>query len=1047
MPVAVLLGLLVPAAGFALAPPGAQVFINEIHYDNAGTDTAEAVEIAGPAGTDLGGYSLVLYNGSFGGVYGTRALAGTIPDQQGGFGTVVFLFPTNGLQNGSPDGLALVAPDGSVALFLSYEGTFTATDGPAAGLVSTDIGVAESSGTPEGQSLQLTGSGSTYGQFSWSGPASGTFGAPNAGQTFTAAAGEPVVVSCGEGLTAFQGDGATRTVTATDADGTVVEIAITSVAPAPAAGGISLGQVAPAGGSGGTASAVLSVASDTPAGTYAVTITATNNDSPAAQTGTCALSVEVVEVLAIGTVQGSVGDGEDGTTFSSPYAGRTVVVRGVIYQKILARTASGGSSYGFFLQNTPATADADPASSDGIFVYMSRYTSLIGGYIPEVGDEVIVRGRVSEYYDLTELGSASALQVARSGVNLEAEVPAFAACPPADLGEANRYWERREGMRARIPSGSIVLNGRDVFASTLDGEVWVATHFSPIALRSDPYARRAFRDAHPLDDIPDQLFDNGNGYRIVMGSLGVKAAAGDNTVLIAPARTFDTLANAPVGGVYYSYGKYQVQVAEQPQLIPGADPALNAPPAPPERELGYSIVTYNLENLYDYRDDPFDGCDFPGNPGCPGVYPPFDYVPESDAVYQKRLAQIAAQIVGDLHAPDLLLVQEVEDQDIASVAAGVLTYGGTDNADGRPDVLQELAEVIRAAGGPDYQAAYDRDGADDRGIVSAFLYRSDRVELLAPAADDPVLGANPSVAYRSPGLPGNGDVQNPKALNASLPADVDTSTGVDGDDVFTRAPQVGLFRIWRGEIGASVFTDLYLSSNHFSSGPDARVGQRSEQAAYNAAIVAALQQAWPRVRVVVGGDLNVYPRPDDPFSPGQPLFPSDQLGALYDGGLANLYDRLLAEAPAAAYSYVYTGQAQTLDQMFVTPSLLSELLRFRAAHINSDWPSDYGGDGPRGTSDHDPQMAQYSLVPTAEGLAELVRYLAAGGSIGGNNTERILLDRLERVGAFQEGGREQAAAAQLRAFVNQVQGFAPRFVTQAAADALQREVELLLQTF
>ena len=42
------------------------VFINEIHYDNSGTDSGEAVEVAGPAGTKLSGGKLVLYNGSDG---------------------------------------------------------------------------------------------------------------------------------------------------------------------------------------------------------------------------------------------------------------------------------------------------------------------------------------------------------------------------------------------------------------------------------------------------------------------------------------------------------------------------------------------------------------------------------------------------------------------------------------------------------------------------------------------------------------------------------------------------------------------------------------------------------------------------------------------------------------------------------------------------------------------------------------------------------------------------------------------------------------------
>ena len=48
-------------------PPAANVFINEINYDPAGTDTGEFVEVAGLAGTDLTGWTLVLYNGNGGG--------------------------------------------------------------------------------------------------------------------------------------------------------------------------------------------------------------------------------------------------------------------------------------------------------------------------------------------------------------------------------------------------------------------------------------------------------------------------------------------------------------------------------------------------------------------------------------------------------------------------------------------------------------------------------------------------------------------------------------------------------------------------------------------------------------------------------------------------------------------------------------------------------------------------------------------------------------------------------------------------------------------
>ena len=168
----------------AVAPVDGTVFVNEVHYDNDGIDAGEAIEVAGPAGTDLAGWSVVLYNGANGSVYDTDALTGTIPDQQGGYGTVSIGYPANGIQNGSPDAIALVGPTGEVVQLLSYEGTFTAVGGPAAGRTSTDIGVAETSSTAVGSSVRLTGTGDAYGDFAWAPPAASSFGAVNPGQTF-----------------------------------------------------------------------------------------------------------------------------------------------------------------------------------------------------------------------------------------------------------------------------------------------------------------------------------------------------------------------------------------------------------------------------------------------------------------------------------------------------------------------------------------------------------------------------------------------------------------------------------------------------------------------------------------------------------------------------------------------------------------------------------------------------------------------------------------------------------------------------------------------
>lgn len=175
----------------------ANVWINEFHYDNSSTDAGEFIEIAGPAGTDLTGYAIVLYNGNGGTPYNTRALTGVIPDQENGFGTLAFVYPVDGIQNGGvtttsePDAIALVRPDGTIEIsggvvqFLSYEGIVTATAGPAAGLTSTNIGVAEPGNDPSALSLQLTGAGDDYNDLSWAGPAEDSPGTINVGQTLS----------------------------------------------------------------------------------------------------------------------------------------------------------------------------------------------------------------------------------------------------------------------------------------------------------------------------------------------------------------------------------------------------------------------------------------------------------------------------------------------------------------------------------------------------------------------------------------------------------------------------------------------------------------------------------------------------------------------------------------------------------------------------------------------------------------------------------------------------------------------------------------------
>lgn len=877
-----------------------------------------------------------------------------------------------------------------------------------------------------------------------------------------APAGPVPQVSCptspvpGFDLSTTQTYPAQRELTATAAGAAVTDLTV-AVTPPPERGSITVTGVDPADGPGGTATATLALSDDLTPGEYAATVTATADTGGE---GSCTAAVEVMPLVAIGDVQGVIKD--DQTSFTSPLLGERVAVRGVVTQ----RTLDGDGNHGFFLQERAGHTDGDPRSSDGVFVFNGDFTTLrtevegpardqVGANWPVApGDEIVLRGEVGQFFGMTQFsgGSSFVWHVTGTGLDIARSVEIAEVDPPEDAGDSPRYFRRHLGMQLEVPAGSQVVAGRDVFAGT-DAEVWAIRGDHPVARRDDPYARRVFRDAHPLDNQPGSDFDDGNGYRFVLGSFGVKATAGDPAAVLAPAKTFDTVTEANRGGVYLSFGKYTVNVTDPLALDTGGpDPADNAPVPPADRERELPVAAYNVENLYDFRDSPDSGCDFDGDQGCSdehggSVTPPFDYVPGSDQEYQARLRRMAAQLRLDLHGPDIVLVQETEAQDVCAVAedwtpqtgselgAGRLDCdldnpgGANTRADGRPDSLQELALVIAEQGGPAYRAAFDPDSGDLRGITTGYLYRTDRVELLPPSAAHPVLGADPQVGYGAEPLPFNSDVANPKALNAALPAHVAetcTSSGpteCDGVNVFSRPPQVALFRVWRGAVGVSTWTDLYLVNNHHSAGPDRRVPQRTEQATYNAAIAGALLAADPAARVLLGGDLNVFPRPDDPFPPGTPIpgvgqGPSDQLRALYGSPLTNLYGAMLARDPASAYTFGFQGQAQTLDHLWVSDALRGELLEVGSAKINVDWPADAAGEAPRygrfGVSDHDPAVARFTATATFDKVRALLDRLVGQGQLPSHPAALVgvLLDTGERL---LDRGRPGAADAVLAA--------------------------------
>jgi uncharacterized protein len=121
-----------------------------------------------------------------------------------------------------------------------------------------------------------------------------------------------------------------------------------------------------------------------------------------------------------------------GTGPTSPRLGETLTTSGVI-------TAVFPKLKGFYLQD-PA-GDGNPATSDGIFIYMNA--ALPASAV--VGKRITVKGTVAEFNGLTELTAPGSITVLATGAQID---PTDVSLPERFNGELERY----EGMLVRIVS-------------------------------------------------------------------------------------------------------------------------------------------------------------------------------------------------------------------------------------------------------------------------------------------------------------------------------------------------------------------------------------------------------------------------------------------------------------------------------------------------------------------------------------------------------------------------------------------------------------------
>ncbi|ALV36456.1 endonuclease/exonuclease/phosphatase family protein [Streptomyces sp. CdTB01] len=565
-----------------------------------------------------------------------------------------------------------------------------------------------------------------------------------------------------------------------------------------------------------------------------------------------------------------------GTTRISPYAGQKVAdVPGIV-----TGTRTYGSSRGFWMQDP--TPDDDPATSEGVFVFTSSTPKVA------VGDSVTVSGTVSEYVPGgTSSGNQSVTEITKPTVATVSTGNAVPAPTVIDAGSvpdeytpagdsaangsinglplepstyALDYYESLEGMNVQVADARVVT------ATDPYSELWVTVK---------PHENRTRRGGALYGS-----YDSQNTGRLQIQTLGPTSG-------FPVANVGDTLTGTTTGPLDYNqYGGYTLAASELGTLKSGG---LQRETTRKQARGELAVATYNVENL-----DPSD----------------------------TTFAAHAAAIVNNLQSPDIVSLEEIQDNDGAT-DDGVVDASATVN---------KLIDAIVAAGGPKYDwrsidPVNDQDGGEPGGnIRQVFLFNPERVSFTDRAGGDSTTAVGVTKVHG-------------KAQLTASPGRVEPANDAWKS---SRKPLAGEF-VFRGRT-------VFVIANHLNSKggdqgltsqyqPPTRSSetQRHAQATLVNAFVKSILDVQKNADVIALGDMN-----DFDFSGTAQILEGD----------GELWSAIKSLPKSERYTYDYQGNQQVLDQILVSPSIRRGCdLDYDSVHINSEFHDQI--------SDHDPQVLRF----------------------------------------------------------------------------------------
>jgi uncharacterized protein len=568
-----------------------------------------------------------------------------------------------------------------------------------------------------------------------------------------------------------------------------------------------------------------------------------------------------------------------GTRFQSPFTGQRVSTSGIV---------TALDTDGFYLQDP--TPDSNDATSEGVFVFTSSAPHVA------VGDAANVTATVAEFLPggssgasnltITELDSPS-VTVTSSGNALPPPVvigvdrtPPTQVIDTPETGDANTeaalqpardgldFWESLEGMRLEVDD-AVAVGPTNEFGET---EV--------VSSASVPASQRT-----PSGGVVVTA-TNFNPERIVVD---------DGLESLPEMNTGDHYTSPLIGPLTYDFDNFYLEPDNgTPTVVHDGAQRTSTTQAGPDQ---LSVATFNVENLA------------PSDPAS-------------------KFSALANIVVNNLKAPDVIAVEEVQDND-----------GATDDGVVAANVtISDLESAIQTAGGPSYDAreidpVNDQDGGQPGGNIRVvFLFRTDRglsfVNTPAGAGDSTTADSyDPSTGNL---------VYNPGRVDPGSSAWAASRKPLAGEFMFRGQKVFVIANHWVAKLPDDPL------EGHVQPPQQPSETQRLQQANEVKSFTQSILASNPNANVVVLGDLN-----DMQFS--------DSVQTLDSTPLHDLITTLPANEQ---YTYVYEGNSEVLDHILVSDNLFDAGFDYDVVHVNSEFDDQ--------VSDHDPQVVHltFDRAPT-----------------------------------------------------------------------------------